>query len=172
VQPVLPENAVVCSSSIKANSGEGDVYWRYDDEFFITIGERVIVSSEKASRMQPLVPVDSELDYGQGSYFFDFEAFKWQAYNHSRERFCLGHPLIGGAFSDEYNAACRFPRTENTGAFNIEIPVEAFAEVSADIVNDGGAEFSLIVSGDDDPSIDCQQSGIELTWEVEYVIVP
>lgn len=169
VQPVLPDNAVVCSSTISANSGN-DVYWRYDDEFFLTVGDTVIVSSEKAWRMQPLVPEDSELEYGQGPYSFDFDAIKWQEYYHSPERYCLGHPRIGGDFAEGDNPSCRFPKTQTWGEFNIDIAAEAFAEVSADIVNDGAVEFSLVVTGDDDPAIDCQHSGIELNWDVEYVI--
>ncbi|MFL0799330.1 MAG: hypothetical protein K6L80_02685 [Agarilytica sp.] len=164
----LPENAVVCSSTISANSGN-DVYWRYDDEFFLSIGDQVIISSEKASRMQGMVSEEAE-EYGQGPYLFDFEAIKWLDYNYSYERYCLGHDRIGGIFADDDNLSCQFPRTQQWGTFNIDIPAEAFAVVSADIVNEGEANFSLVISGDDDPQIDCQHSGIELNWDVEYVV--
>ncbi len=169
VVATLPENAVVCSSKISANSGN-DVYWRYDDEFFLTIGDRVIVSSEQAWRMQNFVTENSEEPYGQGPYIFDFDQYKWQEYGYSYQRYCLGHDRIGNRFSDEENSSCQFPRTQRWGEFNIDIPAEAFAEVSAEIVNEGEASFSLIIGGDDDPAIDCQHSGIELNWDVEYVI--
>ncbi|MFL0802836.1 MAG: hypothetical protein K6L81_03900 [Agarilytica sp.] len=170
VVATLPDNAVVCSSTISANSGN-DVYWRYDDEFFLTIGDQVIISSEKAWRMQRLVSeADEDGEYGLGPYFYDFDAIKWLSYHQSSERYCLGHERTGETFSDVENPSCSFPRTQQWGSFNIDIPVEAFASVSADIVNEGEANFSLIISGDDDPQIDCQHSGIELNWDVEYVV--
>jgi hypothetical protein len=102
---------------------------------------------------------------------FDFAGIRNLPNSPGTERYCLGHPRIWDIINED-NPSCRFPQTEQTGVFNIDIPDEAFADISATIVNQDKAEFSLIVTGDNDNQIDCQHTGIELNWNIEYVLKP
>ncbi|MGH1439054.1 MAG: PKD domain-containing protein [Cellvibrionaceae bacterium] len=163
----LPANAIVCSSALSTDSGEAT--WNYDDEFFLTLGDEVLASSEKASIMEGMADLDNYIAYGEGTYNFDFLSILDMPNTHSDEKYCLGHPRVGE--SDD-NPMCTFPKTQLTGPFNIAVPEAAFAAVSADIVNQGQAEFAMIVTGDNDNLIDCQHTGIELNWNVEYVVPP
>ena len=168
----LPENAVICSSSLTSvNADEnGEVTWYYDDEIYLTLEDHVLVSSDTINRMAPMSETDNDTQ-GIGPYLFDFN--KLSGVNYDREvrddKYCLGQERSTGS---NPNPNCTFPKTQQSGVFNIEIPEEEFTQVSADVANAGELDISLIVTGDDNFKIDCQHSGIEMQWDIKYVVNP
>lgn len=159
VAPELPAGSVLCSSQLRTAAQDETPTWTYDDEFYLTLGDKVIVSSYKRD-------MERYFDRFEDLYIFNFEKLinkKYEGGNAS-DRYCYG--------VDSQSPDCQFPWTQTTAAVNIQIPAEKFAPVSALVFQEGTADFTLHLTGDNDPRIDCQHSGLDFDWEVEYVLLP
>jgi hypothetical protein len=136
-------------------TGPKDTEWRYDDEFYLTIGDKVIVSSQRTT-------MEEKLSTQNDMYVFDFAKLYDTIYTGSdSEPYCYGVSPESGS--------CSFPKTQTRGEVKIDILTSAIYRLSAEVLVQGSVDLQLHMIGDNDPKVDCQHSGIELTWDVEYV---
>jgi hypothetical protein len=160
----LPESAVLCGSRLSTSEA---TLWRYDDEVVLTLNGVVLMTSQDRylwrspeTRTQPI-----HTALGSGFVFDWAKLAALKQYNTGStidSIYCHGLP--------RGSASCELPLTQQTGSVKLSLPTQAVAEISLKANREKKLTYGLLVTGDNDPSIDCKHSGMVIQGEVEYVV--
>ena len=159
----LPDNAIVCSSKLSTSDA---TLWSYDDEVVLTLNGVVLLASQDAylwrrpaQRQEPI-----HAPFGAG-FVFDWEKlFKEELPNIGSTTdsiYCYG--TAPGA------AGCEVPLTQKQGRVKLDLATQDVADLSLKAVKEKKLTYGLLVTGDNDPDIDCKHSGIVIEGQLEYV---
>ncbi len=97
--------------------------------------------------------------------FLEKDAQGLPVYNWERlfqKKALVGSKCIPGA------SKCELPETEQTGTFALELDTATNLKLMALAINQKKFEFTLLTTGDNDPSKDCRHTGIPLDVTVTY----
>ena len=146
----LPDVEEICGLSLA--SSKQDLH--YDDYLFITLNQKVLVSSEEKWT--------SLLDDVNGFKQFDFLKLRDQEHKFVEEDPNYGTPYCYG------DANCMVPDHDETGAFTLNVDEKSIAAIS-DMGKEAQAlEFTAIATGDDDDE-DCDFSSFALNLKLKYI---
>ena len=161
----IVDGGVLCGFELKSlNSGI-----RYDDFMYMTLNDRVIISSEQ-------VLVDKlRKDSDDGLKVWDFQNIQFTSFDElDGQHWCLG------------DSDCRIPSTDRDGAFNVQFD---FVEISAaldkiEVEDDSddlrraasfasgsileSMELGVHITGDNDDG-DCSHTGLDLELKLKYL---
>jgi hypothetical protein len=139
----VPQGRTICRMSAQSQSQ----LMRYDDHLVLTLNNNVLLSSTTEV---------TRLDVGSNN----FRQYNWEKLKDGStrdERFCAE------------GVSCELPRTEQNGVFSFSLSNEASSRLFGSLGNQS-LSFGLIVTGDNDPSKDCQlYTDIELNVSYTYV---
>lgn len=137
-----PDDHVVCNMNLKSN---GSIV--YDDVLMLFLNDKALFWGGVAI---------NNLEKTNGMYKYDFD----RLYDNSNNR---QNGCVDGA------TQCEIPETQQQGDFLISFD-KATNEKIAQEIESVGNNFTLRTFGDNDPSVDCTQSGLELTVEYQYFV--
>lgn len=136
----------------------------YDDHFLFSFDDRVLSSNSKGV-MQYL---NNESDLVLDNQMIKNKSFVWSLIknkawgdNGTKEEFfyCLGESVPG--------TICQWPVTETEGVIKMEYPPVVLMQI-ANQKRSNRHDFSLVVTGDNDPDKDCQHTPINFKVDVLY----
>lgn len=160
----LPEGAVVCSASL---SSEESTRWRYDDEVVFLLNGVVITTTQDRylwrDPLRRLSPIHPPLGSG---FVFNWQRLvaeeQFNEASTSQSLYCYGN--APGA------AGCELPPTEQVGRVQLSLGTSEIALLSLSAVQKKSLTYELLVTGDNDPEIDCRHDGLTLKARVDYVL--
>lgn len=149
----FPTKAVICGIDFDFPTDPKNRTIRYDDEILLTFNGVVLASSYDYSYLFAKSGSDLSL--------YDFSKLAGQHYVQSdgKHPYCLG-------------GDCVVPMTQTTGVWGLSIADALTAQLSADAIKKSSFNFSLITIGDNNPSTDCMQTGLQFNVHRRYVIIP
>ena len=162
---------------------------KYDDEMILTLGGKVVFSTQDFSSSKIDNPAHRLNKDAQGlmgyswdilrgtPYYKDVSVCKYGNHNSKKyiEPYCHGY-VYG---SPDYINFCHVPKTEATGLMNITLSSPALAALSAKAGLPWGQTlnpnvdheliFKLSTLGDDDASDDCTHGGLDIKIKFSYI---
>ncbi len=155
----LPTNAVICDIEMKNNLQK----FTYDDVFFFTFNGSVLASNNKTSIQRTLMPKSAKLADNQFTdiYAYDWTKLRTFGFVNEADDYCLG--------AAEGLSSCKWPVSEQAGEIKFSFSQSLLISLSAGIKSDQ-QKFSFIITGDDDPSLDCYHEKLEFAMNVKYFI--
>lgn len=154
VNLAIPDNTAVCDMQFQFTNQQ----FRYDDMFIFTFNDVILVSSDHASQTAGLTATS------EGFLIYDWMAIRgraWGANAGSNNPYCLG---AGNGMGN-----CSIPATEQTATMILDIDDTLITKISERQQDVTKNKFMFITTGDDNPAIDCQHSGINFNVNVVYV---
>ena len=149
----LPPVKELCS--LKIESERNDLH--YDDYFFLTVDDRILVSSEI-----------------RWTDFFDdqdtFKVFDFMKIRGENHRYVEGDKTYGTPYC-YYDEECLVPDHDKTGPFKLSLTVDAMADLSKLALDKPYIDFKATASGDNN-SADCDFSSFDLKLTMEYIPMP
>ena len=139
----LPEGIDLCALEISVTTEE----FYFDDHLLFLFNDFVLVSDLAFQEFLP------ERD---GLAIYEWESISGLEHTSVAD----GPRCIAGAVE------CNVPGTQSTGSVALSFEEETNRRLLADAATSGRYEFTAVVTGDDNPEIDCQHSGLPL--EVRY----
>lgn len=141
----VESNWVLCSMAI--SSSKSDFY--YDDYILMHFNDRGLIGS---------TGVIDFLDSDEtGLPVFDWSKLQRQKPNGSKT--CLP-----GA------SKCNLPGTQQNGTLALELEPATNLKLMAHAFKSGRYDFQMVMTGDNDPSIDCAHNGIAVSVGVKYYV--
>ena len=155
----LPANAVICDIEMKNNLQK----FKYDDVFFFTFNGSLLASNNKTSVQQTLMPKSAKLAANQFTdiYTYDWTKLRTFGFVNEADDYCLG--------SAEGLSTCKWPVSEQSGEIKFSFAQSLLISLSAGIKSDQ-QKFAFIITGDDDPTLDCYHEKLEFAMNVKYFI--
>ena len=162
---------------------------KYDDEMILTLGGKVVFSTQDFTSSKIDNPAHRLIKDAQGlvgyswdilrgtPYYKDVSVCKYGNHNSKKyiEPYCHGY-VYG---SPDYINFCHVPKTEATGLMNITLSSPALAALSAKAGLPWGqtlnpnVDHELILKlstlGDDDASDDCTHGGLDIKIKFSYI---
>lgn len=137
---------------------------KYDDHFLFSFDDRILSSNSKGVmgylNEQSDIILDTQIVKNKS---FVWSLIKNQAWgdNGTKEEFfyCLGESVPG--------TICQWPITETEGVIKMEYPPVVLMQI-ANQKKSNKHDFSLVVTGDNDPGKDCQHTPINFQVDVLY----
>ena len=129
------------------NAETGNQTIRYDDQLFLSINNNLIVSSSAAAKQFEKAP----------NGFLQYNWERIRGAGTGSEKFCAE------------GVSCNLPRSETFGNFNFSLSSDANSRLFSSL---SGQQLSvgLVITGDDDPALDCQlDTGMNLTFTYSYI---
>jgi hypothetical protein len=140
----FPEDHLICSIAL---SGASDDFY-YDDHIILTLNDVVLISSTNVLEL-------FETKNGLPIY-------SWQAIVGENAGGGGGPACLSGA------TVCQMPGTQQNGEVGL-----AFDEETSDLLVQTGQgvdhKFTAIVTGDNDPAIDCHHNGLTISVDYTYL---
>lgn len=157
----LPDNAILCNVDFKFDKQ----LIKYDDHFLFSFDNRVLASNSKGAmkylNYQSDMILDNQLIKNQS---FDWSLLKGKEWGDEGNKdeffYCLGEDLPG--------TVCQWPITETEGVIKMEYPPVMLMQI-ANQNKSNKHDFSLVLTGDNDPGSDCQHTPINFQIDVLYV---
>jgi hypothetical protein len=140
----IPAGRVVCS--MKAGSQQQTI--EYDDHLFLTLNNHVLISSRG-------IPTSSFQKATNGFYLYDWS--KIRGTKNSSSLLCAD------------GTTCQIPKTQTTGAFAFEMSEAANKAIFSSLANQP-LFFTMVLTGDDNPPIDCAQH-MDIIMDVSYTYI-
>lgn len=156
----LPANAVICD--MKIESKEQD--FRYDDAFFLSMNNYILASNHKKEIKEVIAPeVISHRRTNKNVSLFKYDWLKVRntTFDNVANDFCLGN--------DEDLSSCQWPITEEYGKIKLEFDSELLIRLGSKSV-DSKQALSFVVTGDNNPDLDCYHQELDLDLEIKYFI--
>ncbi|MEK6774146.1 MAG: hypothetical protein AABY64_09400 [Bdellovibrionota bacterium] len=155
----LPANAVVCDIKLSNDLQS----FRYDDVFFLIFNNYVLATNNKTALKQRLSPtsinsLQSNVRYNL--YNYNWMSLRTAAFENVVDDFCLG--------SEAGLGSCSWPVTESAGKILLSWSPEVFIRLTAAVAQN--QTFKFVITGDNDPSLDCYHQKLEFDTTVKYIL--
>lgn len=155
----LPTNAVLCDIEMKNDLQS----FRYDDVFFFTFNGFLLASNNKSAVKERLSPISKKIAENS---FTDIYNYNWKALRTARfeniaDDYCVG--------ASEGLAECSWPVSEKSGSIKFSFAQPLLISMSASR-SAQNQEFSFVITGDNDPDLDCYHQKLEFSMAVKYYI--
>ena len=143
----LPEGAQLCSFTL---TGGSDSFY-YDDHLLLLFNGTPLIGSFN---------FNAAFDFVDGLPHYDWSKILGKTWSDFGDNitYCI-----------EGSTECAMPGTQQDGVVALAFD-EATNSALADSVSGGQVDFTMVVTGDNDPSVDCYHSGIQLELDVQYVL--
>lgn len=138
----IPSERILCKFEMESN---GSI--EYDDSLLFSINDNMIFWGNLTVENLPQT---------EGLYRYDFD----RLYNNEINR---QNSCIDGATS------CTIPDTQQTGNIDIKFDEITNYRLALDMQKNG-KQLALRITGDDDPDIDCTQSGLNIDFRYSYIV--
>ena len=142
----FPEDRVICSIAL---SGASDDFY-YDDHIILTLNDVVLISS---------LDILGNFEVQNGLPIYSWDAIVGSSAGGA------SHVCLPGA------TVCQMPGTQQNGQVSL-----AFDEQTSDLLVQTGQglshKFTAIVTGDDNPDVDCHHNGLTIAVEYTYLLKP
>jgi hypothetical protein len=155
----LPANAVVCDLNMSTPLQR----FKYDDVFVFTFNNRILATNNKNALFQT-TPENtiSIMNAGNVSiYNYNWLSLREKTFRNVADDYCLGQ--------NQGAASCRWPVTEQTGQIQFDFDEQLLIALGLRAPSDQQT-FGFIITGDDNPEIDCYHERLEFDMNVEYYI--
>jgi hypothetical protein len=155
----LPANAVVCDLDMATPLQR----FRYDDVFVFTFNNRILATNNRSALFQTnpegVLPV---VNAGNVPiYNYDWLSLRSKRFENVADDYCLG--------SAQGAASCRWPITEQNGQIQFDFDQQLLIALGLTTSSDQ-QRFGFIITGDNDPNIDCYHERLEFDMNVQYYI--
>jgi hypothetical protein len=173
----LPANAVICDVKMTATSTTGGAAGKikYDDVFFITYNDYILASNLRYA-VKKISPENVKLNSGPTVAFYKYDWLK------VRDVHFDGKDPAGGvninSVEDDYclgedegvpGQICQWPLSEQSGQFKLELAPEQLIRLQS-VAPVTSQSISLVVTGDNDPSVDCYHGPLSMKVDVSYYL--
>ncbi|MBY0385739.1 hypothetical protein K2X05_11335 [bacterium] len=155
----LPANAVICDLDMATPLQR----FRYDDVFVFTFNNRILATNNKTALYQTnpegVLPV---MNAGNVPiYNYDWLSLRSKKFENVADDYCLG--------SAQGASSCRWPITEQNGQIQFDFDQQLLIALGLMATPDKQS-FGFIITGDNDPNIDCYHERLEFDMNVQYYI--
>ncbi|MEN9810872.1 MAG: hypothetical protein RLZZ488_2439 [Pseudomonadota bacterium] len=141
----IPADRQVCT--LEASSAQQQI--EYDDHLFLNLNNHVLIASRR-------IPTDKFNKAANGFYLYDWAKIRGtQAEGQSK---CAD------------GVTCSIPNTQTTGTFSFKLSEEANKRIFESLAGQP-LYFSMVLTGDDNPPVDCSQI-YDITLDVSYTYIP
>lgn len=153
----LPAGAVICDVKMQTQLQK----FKYDDAFFFTLNDHILASNNRTAVNSRLVSEPALINGATALslYKYDWSRLITHTFPSNADDFCLGQ--------EQGLAECSWPLTEQNGNIDFEFHPEILIRLG---LKASEPKFGFIVSGDNDPNIDCYHERLEFTLDFEYYI--
>lgn len=164
----IGEENIVCELKFdfsKFNSQYTDM--RNDDIMFITMGAAV-GSGKKQILLSSSYNYNENFEFQDGFYFYSWKDIvgklmskdaEKSEYPFKEETYCIG------------GEKCKIPGHDETGPFHIEISEDLGYKIAEEFKNNKRLDFSVIVTGDNNPGTDCTHDQ-PILFDIEIKVAP
>lgn len=141
----IPADRQVCT--MEATGPQQQI--EYDDHLFLNLNNHVLVSSRG-------LPTSKFSKAANGIYLYDWAKIR-------------GTQADGPAKCAD-GVTCEVPNTQTTGAFSFKMSEDANKRIFTSLAGQP-LYFSMVLTGDDNPPIDCAQT-YNITLDISYTYIP
>ncbi len=170
------EAAVFCSVDISVRSLREDGQFRYDDDILFLFGGNTSSSGAEGGAL--LITRNASMPGAMLEPVPDLTGVSWPLYdwsdiagleisNDNDALFCLDIPTV-----DPDNPQCGLPPTQEDGRFFIDLDDQTASRLGIRAALTDNYNLTVVMTGDNNPSSDCQHDGFEATVNVGYILVP
>lgn len=155
----LPANAVVCDLNMTTPLQR----FRYDDVFVFTYNNRVLATNNRSALFQSRPEATLQV-MNAGNvpvYNYDWLSLRTRAFQNVADDYCLG--------ASQGAASCRWPVTEQNGNIQFDFDQQLLIALGL-VAPSNNQQFGFIITGDNDPSLDCYHERLEFDMTVEYYL--
>jgi len=155
----LPAGAVLCDVQMTTAQQK----FSYDDILFLNFNGRILGSDNKAAVTSKLTPEMVTLSSGKIAplYTYDWLSLRGAPFQNVADDYCLG--------SDQQEGTCMWPVTQQTGNIVFQFNPELLIAIGLKEPSDQ-QYFSLVITGDNDPSTDCYHQALSFDMQVKYYL--
>ncbi len=155
----LPAGAVLC----KINLDSSQQQFRYDDVFFLNFNSKILASNNKTAVQSRIVPEQKITSEGSiGFYSYNWPSLRGASFANVADDYCLG--------KDQGLGTCSWPVSEQQGTIRFSFESELLARIGLEAFGKTQV-ISFVVTGDDDPSLDCYHEALKLSVQASYYLV-
>lgn len=153
----LPAGAVLCDLEMNTQL-QG---FRYDDVFFLTFNGRILASNDHTALQMKLKPEYTATVANQTVPVlkYDWLSLRSAPFKNEADDYCLGQA--------QGLSACTWPVSERSGKIQFEFHPELLIHLGLKAPA-GQQSFGFVITGDDDPSLDCFHEKLEFAVTVRY----
>lgn len=170
------EAAIFCTVDISVSSLREDGRFRYDDDLLFLFGGDGPTSGAEGGAL--LITRNASMPDALEDDVAELPGVRWPQYewpkivniqlsNDNDELFCLDTPVIS-----EEDPECGLPATQRDGEFFINLSDETAGRLGIRAALNDNYNLSLVLTGDNDPDIDCQHDGFTATVNVGFIRIP
>jgi hypothetical protein len=155
----LPANAVICDLKMSTPLQQ----FKYDDVFIFTFNNRILATNNKTALVQNQPERDLEI-MSRGRvpiYKYDWLNFRALRFLNVADDYCLG--------ASQGTASCQWPITEQNGQIHFDFDQQLLIALGL-LSSTDRQEFSFIITGDNDPSLDCYHERLDFEMNVDYYL--
>lgn len=155
----LPAGAVICDIQMKNDLQK----FMYDDVFFFTFNGYLLASNLKSSVVRRLTAESKKLSENNFTdiYTYDWMKIRTARFENVADDYCAG--------AEEGLGQCSWPVTQQQGNINFSFAPSLLISMSAGRSSDN-QNFSFIITGDNDPLVDCYHEKLEFAMTVKYYL--
>jgi len=156
---VLPDNAVICDIAMKNDLQS----FRYDDVFFFSFNGYLLASNNMTEVKQRLTPSSQKLSDNEFTdiYTYDWTKLRTGTFQNQADDYCLG--------ADQGLSSCSWPVSEQQGQIKFSFAQSLLVSMSAGR-KASDQSFTFVITGDNDPSLDCYHEKLDFSMSVKYYI--
>lgn len=156
----LPPNVVICDLELSGPEKS----FRYDDIFFFNFNGKILASNHK-SEIEKFLPheninllsIEKNLDF----FTYDWLKIRNSPFKNEANDFCLGF--------EENLSRCQWPITEQKGTIQLQFHPEILIRIAASRATNN-QELEMVITGDNNPDVDCYHDRLDLKVKVKYYI--
>lgn len=155
----LPANAVVCDLNMTTPLQQ----FKYDDVFVFTFNGRILATNNKTALYQttPERSLNIQNAGPVSIYRYDWLSLRTKRFENVADDYCLG--------KSQGAASCQWPITEQNG--NIQFDFDQQLLIALGLFSASNQQqFGFVITGDNDPSVDCYHERLEFDMNVQYYI--
>ena len=171
------ESAVFCSVDIRVEPTDESGLLRYDDDLLFVFGGESEDSGAHGGAL--LITRNRDVPPALEATVPELPSFTWPLYdwsevtdieisNNQSELYCLGY----GELPADDPENCSLPETEESGDFVIKLPKEEAEAIGIRAALNGNYNLTTVITGDDNPSVDCQHNGFDAIVNVGFIVLP
>ena len=155
----LPANAIICNVDMQ----NGLQKFRYDDVFFFTLNGFLLASNDKTAVQDRLTAQSVKLSTNQFTdiYTYDWMKLRTAGFKNEADDYCAG--------VSEGLSSCQWPISEQQGDIKFSFSQSLLISMTAGVKSDQ-QKFSFVITGDDDPTLDCYHEKLEFNMIVKYFV--
>lgn len=156
----LPANAVICDVALAADLQS----FSYDDIFFFSFNGQILATNNKTQLYNRINP-ESQVITSNGTnidlFTYDWLKLRGASFANVADDYCFGE--------SEGLASCSWPITEQSGNIVLEFDQELMIQLGL-LAPANSQIFKFVITGDNDPTIDCYHEKLELKVDVKYYL--